>query len=153
MANETAPVWKRTTDTEKTRAIIIERLALVQKLGREAKDAFVAELGCHNLASSISGLGAALEAEAKARWCRSVLKRMSREPMFAVLQSEVALLKVRIKVMMRAYDGETTRMCIHRSHYEAYVQLATLFSGTYYLPRLEAVMAAENIADSPWTGE
>jgi hypothetical protein len=151
MANETAPARQRATDTERTRAIIIERLKLTADLGREAKDAFVAELGCHNLASSISGLGDALEAEAKSQWCRAVLKRMSREPMLAVLRDEVELLKVRCKATCQPHDFSTTRRYTRDCCYDAYQSLQKLITG-FYLPRLEAVMAAENIADSPWEG-
>jgi len=153
MANETAPVRKRATDTERTRSIIIERLKLTADLGREAKDAFVAQLGCNNLASSISdpGLGDALEAEAKSRWCRAVLKRMSREPVLAVLRDEVALLRVRCRAASYLHDFSTTRQFTRECCFDAHMALEQLFMG-FYLPRLEAVMAAENIADSPWNG-
>jgi hypothetical protein len=153
MANESAPVWKRASETDRTRAIIIDRLKLVQELGREAKDAFVAQLGCNNLVSSISGpgLGDALEAEAKSRWCQAVLKRMSREPMLAVLQAEVELLHTRVDALKFTHTSEATRALTRRSCYAAYRDLYLLFMG-FYLPRLETVMAAENIADSPWNG-
>jgi len=151
MANETEPVWKRTNETDRTRAIIIERLQLTADLGREAKSAFVAQLGCNNLASSISGLGDALEAEAKSRWCRAVLKRMQQEPMLAVLQDEVALLKVRCRAASYLRNFSTPRQYTRECCLDAHISLERLFTG-FYLPRLEAVMAAENIVDTPWEG-
>lgn len=153
MANETAPVWKRATDTERTRAIIVERLKLTADLGREAKDSFSARMYCNGIANTLSEVGEALKAEAKFKWCRAVLKRLAQEPMLFVLRDEIKVISSKAECWLAAPDEdlEPTQSYVQDETCDAYCELSALLMG-FYVPRLEAVMAAENIADSPWNG-